>query len=200
MVQGEPAKEEAANMINTAEPGTVLDCLQFRSSLAPLPAAGEFGRCAACAQCVGESKSTEMIRNLIQLLFSGQGQLAPASDRQAKWPSATAVETKVREIVAEVTETPIDQVSPESNIYRIGSSSDDLEVIMRCEEDFGIEIPDGEAEQCESIGKLAAYIKKQLGVTPIYRCLEKVLEFRCQKPLSSKGFWGADSKTLSQCL
>ena len=106
-----------------------------------------------------------MLRELIKLLTSlPPDQTVLSTERQSKRHNASAVETKVKEIVAEVVEIEIGQVTSDALIYRIGSSNDALEVIMQCEEDFGIEIPDGEAEQCETVAKLGAYIQKRLGI------------------------------------
>jgi len=102
------------------------------------------------------------MHSLIKLLFSGRCVEPSDCERRTKWADADSVEVKVREIVARITLVPIENIRADSFIYRISSSNDEIEVIMQCEEDFEIEIPDGEVEQCESVGALVAYIKRRL--------------------------------------
>jgi acyl carrier protein len=107
-----------------------------------------------------------MIRHLLKLLTApSPDQASLLTERRLKWNDGLSVEAKVKEIVAEVVGLELGQITSEALIYRLGSSNDALEVIMQCEEDFGIEIPDGEAEQCETIGRLATYIQEKLNIT-----------------------------------
>ena len=54
---------------------------------------------------------------------------------------------------------------PEAEWHKdLGCTMDVIEVFMRCEEEFGIEIPDEDFEQCETVGKLTAYIQRKFGV------------------------------------
>jgi len=81
------------------------------------------------------------------------------------WDSATKIEAKVRELVSDELDVDISRVTPEADWYEdFGCSLDVVEVFMRCEEEFGIEIPDEDAELCETVGKLTAYIQKTFGV------------------------------------
>lgn len=81
------------------------------------------------------------------------------------WNDAAKIEAKVRELVADELSVDIGRVTPEADWYKdFDCSLDVVEVFMRCEEEFGVEIPDKDAEQCETVGKLTSYIQHKFGV------------------------------------
>ncbi|MBB5022020.1 acyl carrier protein [Desulfurispira natronophila] len=71
-----------------------------------------------------------------------------------------SVEQKVKEIVAEQLGVGIDTVNPESSfIDDLGADSlDTVELIMALEEEFGLEIPDDEAEKIVTVQDAISYI------------------------------------------
>jgi acyl carrier protein len=71
-----------------------------------------------------------------------------------------SVEKRVREIVAEQLERDVNDVKGESAfIDDLGADSLDIvELVMKMEEEFGIEIPDEEAEKIKTVNDVVAYI------------------------------------------
>jgi len=71
-----------------------------------------------------------------------------------------SVEKRVREIVAEQLERDVNEVKGESSfIDDLGADSLDIvELVMKMEEEFGIEIPDEEAEKIKTVNDVVAYI------------------------------------------
>ena len=68
---------------------------------------------------------------------------------------------KVREIIVEQLGVEPDQVKPESNfVDDLGADSlDTVELIMSFEEEFGVEIPDHEAEKIKTVQDVINYIE-----------------------------------------
>ena len=68
---------------------------------------------------------------------------------------------KVKALIAEELEVEETQVSMESMIVDdLGADSlDVVELIMRLEESFGVEIPDEDAEKIQSVGDAVNFIK-----------------------------------------
>jgi acyl carrier protein len=71
-----------------------------------------------------------------------------------------SVEQRVREIVAEQLERDVNEVtSTASLIDDLGADSlDVVELVMKMEEEFGIEIPDEEAEKIKTVNDVVQYI------------------------------------------
>lgn len=71
------------------------------------------------------------------------------------------VEQRVKDIIVENLEVKADQVVPEAKLQDdLGADSlDAVELIMNLEEEFGHEIPDGDAEKLVSVGDVIAYIQ-----------------------------------------
>ncbi len=74
-----------------------------------------------------------------------------------------SLEKKVRELIADRLKLDIEQVQPSSKfIEDLGADSLDIvEMIMQMEEDFGITIPDEDAEKIKTVGDAIAYLKSQ---------------------------------------
>ena len=72
-----------------------------------------------------------------------------------------AVEKRVREIVAEQLERDVNEVTNTASfIDDLGADSLDIvELVMKMEEEFGIEIPDEEAEKIKTVNDVIQYIK-----------------------------------------
>ena len=68
---------------------------------------------------------------------------------------------KVREIIVEQLGVEPDQIKPESNfVDDLGADSlDTVELIMSFEEEFGVEIPDTEAEKIKTVQDVINYIE-----------------------------------------
>ncbi len=72
------------------------------------------------------------------------------------------IDQKVKDIVVEQLGVNADQVVPEAKfIEDLGADSlDTVELIMALEEEFGIEVPDEEAEKLVSVGDVIRYIEE----------------------------------------
>ena len=70
------------------------------------------------------------------------------------------IETRVKEIIVEqLGVDPAEVVIGSSFINDLGADSlDTVELVMAFEEEFGIEIPDEEAEKIQSVGQAVDYI------------------------------------------
>lgn len=79
----------------------------------------------------------------------------------------TGVLQRVTEIVAKGFGEPIDNLTPGTRFVEdLDESLEFQEVVMDCEETFGLSIPDEEAAQLLTIGLLASYIEGRLQVDP----------------------------------
>ncbi|MGF1678135.1 MAG: acyl carrier protein [Candidatus Methylacidiphilales bacterium] len=74
-----------------------------------------------------------------------------------------SVEDKVKEIIVEQLSVNEEQVTPEAKfIEDLGADSlDVVELVMAFEEQFGIEVPDEDAEKLLNVGDVVAYIKEK---------------------------------------
>ena len=72
------------------------------------------------------------------------------------------IEQKVKDIIVEQLGVNADQVVQEAKfIEDLGEDSlDTVELIMALEEEFGIEVPDEEAEKLVSVGDVTRYIEE----------------------------------------
>ncbi len=76
-----------------------------------------------------------------------------------------AVAEKVKSIVAEQLGVKQEEVTPEASfIDDLGADSlDTVELVMALEEEFGIEIPDEDAEKITNVGDVIKYIDEKAG-------------------------------------
>ena len=74
-------------------------------------------------------------------------------------------EDRVKEIIVEQLGVSADQVKPEARfIDDLGADSlDTVELIMALEEEFGVEIPDEDAEKMITVGDAMNYLKENVG-------------------------------------
>ncbi len=72
---------------------------------------------------------------------------------------------KVKEIIVEELGVEESEVTPEASfIEDLGADSlDTVELIMKFEEEFDIDIADEEAEKLTTVGKAIEYLKQKLG-------------------------------------
>jgi acyl carrier protein len=75
-----------------------------------------------------------------------------------------ATEDKIKDIIAEQLGVKKEEIKPESSfIDDLGADSlDTVEVVMALEEEFGIEIPDEDAEKITTVGDATKYIEGKL--------------------------------------
>jgi acyl carrier protein len=72
------------------------------------------------------------------------------------------IEQKVKDIIVERLDVNADQVTPDAKfIEDLGADSlDTVELVMALEENFGLDIPDEEAEKLQSVGDVIKYIEE----------------------------------------
>lgn len=69
--------------------------------------------------------------------------------------------TKVAQLIAEKLNISVDDVKAASTLQDLGADSLDLvELVMKFEETFGIEINDEDAEKFENVGEVVDYVHK----------------------------------------
>lgn len=75
------------------------------------------------------------------------------------------IEAKVKDIIVEQLGVSADQLKPEAKfIEDLGADSlDTVELVMAFEEEFGIEVPDEDAEKLTSVGEIISYVNKANG-------------------------------------
>ncbi len=70
--------------------------------------------------------------------------------------------SKVAQLVAEKLNIPVDDVKESSTLQDLGADSLDLvELVMKFEDAFGLEINDDDAEKFENIGEVVAYVHER---------------------------------------
>jgi acyl carrier protein len=75
------------------------------------------------------------------------------------------IEQRVREIIADQLGEPIENITPEKDFQQdLGADSlDVVELVMALEEEFGIQIPEEDAEKIKTVGDAINYIKEKVG-------------------------------------
>ena len=75
---------------------------------------------------------------------------------------ATFSEDRVKEIIAKELEVDAKQLSPETKfIEDLGADSLDIvELVMALEEEFGLDIPDEEADKLKTVGDAMKYLQE----------------------------------------
>jgi acyl carrier protein len=73
------------------------------------------------------------------------------------------LEEKVRDIIVEQLGVNPEQVTPEARfIEDLGADSlDTVELVMAFEEEFGVEVPDEDAEKLQTVGNVLEYISER---------------------------------------
>lgn len=71
-------------------------------------------------------------------------------------------EQRVKDIIVEQLGVNEDQVAPDAKLLEdLGADSlDAVELVMAIEEEFGIEVPDEDAEKLTTMGEILAYVDK----------------------------------------
>ncbi len=85
--------------------------------------------------------------------------------RRGGYQNNMSVQEKVRSIIAEQLGVKPEEVTPQASfIDDLGADSlDTVELVMALEEEFGIEIPDEEAEKLATVGDAVKYIEEKAG-------------------------------------
>jgi len=80
-------------------------------------------------------------------------------------PDNQEIETKVKQIIVDELGVDENEVTPNARfIDDLGADSlDTVELVMRFEEEFGIEIPDEDAEKIQSVRDAYNYIEQHKG-------------------------------------
>ena len=78
---------------------------------------------------------------------------------------ADSVEAKVKEIIINELGVDPEKVSHEASFVEdLGADSlDTVELVMAFEEEFGVDIPDEDAEKMRTVGDAITYIEKEAG-------------------------------------
>jgi acyl carrier protein len=76
-----------------------------------------------------------------------------------------SIEKKVKEMIVDSLGIDPEKISSESSfVDDLGADSlDTVELVMAFEEEFGVEIPDEDAEKLITVGDAIAYLEKNLG-------------------------------------
>jgi acyl carrier protein len=78
---------------------------------------------------------------------------------------ADSIADRVKEIIVNELGVEVEKVTPEASFVEdLGADSlDTVELVMAFEEEFGIDIPDEDAEQMQTVGQAIDYLKKNSG-------------------------------------
>lgn len=72
-----------------------------------------------------------------------------------------AIRKEIVTVIAEQLNKPVTSISNDDSLEKLGADSlDRVEIIMKLEEQFGIEISDEEAEKVHTIGQVVDYVYK----------------------------------------
>lgn len=74
-----------------------------------------------------------------------------------------AVQDKITEIIVEQLGVKPEEVTPEASfVDDLGADSlDTVELVMALEEEFGVEIPDEDAEKIQTVGDAIKYVEEK---------------------------------------
>jgi acyl carrier protein len=77
--------------------------------------------------------------------------------------SEKTIEQRVKDIIVEQLGVNAEQVTPSARFIEDlnADSLDTVELIMAFEEEFGVEVPDEEAEKLQSVGDVIRYIEEK---------------------------------------
>lgn len=78
------------------------------------------------------------------------------------------VADKVRTILVEQLGVNEEEVTPQANLVEdlAADSLDCVEIVMECEDKFGIEIPDEDADPIRTVQQMVDYLEKRLTKVP----------------------------------
>ena len=78
-----------------------------------------------------------------------------------------AIQDKITEIIVEQLGVKPEEVTPEASfVDDLGADSlDTVELVMALEEEFGVEIPDEDAEKMTNVGEAVRYVEEKASKT-----------------------------------
>ena len=82
---------------------------------------------------------------------------------QTNFMAEKSIEEKVKDIIVEQLGVNPEQVTPQASfIEDLGADSLDIvELVMAFEEEFGVEVPDEDAEKLQTVGDVIKYIEEK---------------------------------------
>ena len=91
------------------------------------------------------------------------GRLAILEGETVKETRMADIESRVRDIIVSELGVEASKVTPEASFVEdLGADSlDTVELVMAFEEEFGIEIPDEDAEKMETVGDAIKYLQEK---------------------------------------
>ena len=89
--------------------------------------------------------------------------LAQPIPNRTNFMAEKSIEEKVKDIIVEQLGVNPEQVTPQASfIEDLGADSLDIvELVMAFEEEFGVEVPDEDAEKLQTVGDVIKYIEEK---------------------------------------
>ena len=81
---------------------------------------------------------------------------------EIKWRTIIMIFDKIKDIIIEQLQVEESEVNMDTNLMKdlSADSLDAVEIIMAIEDEYGIEIPDEEAEKMQTVGDLVRYVEE----------------------------------------
>ena len=81
---------------------------------------------------------------------------------EIKWRTIIMIFDKIKDIIIEQLQVEESDVNMDTNLMKdlSADSLDAVEIIMAIEDEYGIEIPDEEAEKMQTVGDLVRYVEE----------------------------------------
>ena len=81
---------------------------------------------------------------------------------EIKWRTIIMIFDKIKDIIIEQLQVEESDVTMDTNLMKdlSADSLDAVEIIMAIEDEYGIEIPDEEAEKMQTVGDLVRYVEE----------------------------------------
>jgi acyl carrier protein len=94
--------------------------------------------------------------------------LSATNTNRTNFMAEKPIEEKVKDIIVEQLGVNPEQVTPQASfIEDLGADSLDIvELVMAFEEEFGVEVPDEDAEKLQTVGDVIKYIEEKSSKQP----------------------------------
>lgn len=81
---------------------------------------------------------------------------------EIKWRTIIMIFDKIKDIIIDQLQVEESDVNMDTNLMKdlSADSLDAVEIIMAIEDEYGIEIPDEEAEKIQTVGDLVRYVEE----------------------------------------
>ena len=98
------------------------------------------------------------------LLLAGQAPAQKQQPRSREPVTGERIASKTKAIIVKLLRVDAAKVRDDADLEKDlhADSLDVVEIIMALEDEFGIEIPDDDAEKIHKVGELVAYLKRRL--------------------------------------